>query len=403
MLRTVIIGPDVRQTQQLESALSAFSSDIAIARILNTYPDEGELVRTLRTHAPEVILISFEQGELANKVIERVNQEVEGVQFVAYHRDCDAVTLREIMRAGVRELVAEPFELSALVESLRNVKMLVEQKPPIYTAKGRIYSFFPAKAGSGATTLALNLSGAMARVAKTKVLLSDLDLSSGILRFLLKIRNEHAIMEALEHMHELDENLWEQLVTTVAKLDVLHSGPLNPNVRVEPSQVHDLAQFWLRNYDVVCVDLSGNLERYSLEVLRDSQQVFLVCTPEVPSLHLTREKLAFLKTMELDTRVAVVLNRVSKQSLLTPQQVQDVLGVPVMYNFINDYQAVNTATRAGDFVDPKSKLGGQFSELAASLLNRPRVETASKRKFLEFLSAPSQVLAGSRTGAPSSR
>jgi Flp pilus assembly CpaE family ATPase len=123
----------------------------------------------------------------------------------------------------------------------------------------------------------------------------------------------------------------------------------------------------------------------------------------VPSLHLTREKLAFLKTMELDTRVAVVLNRVSKQSLLTPQQVQDVLGVPVMCNFINDYQAVNTATRAGDFVDPKSKLGGQFSELAASLLNRPRVETASKRKFLEFLSAPSQVLAGSRTGAPTSR
>jgi Flp pilus assembly CpaE family ATPase len=65
------------------------------------------------------------------------------------------MTLREIMRAGVRELVAEPFELSALVESLRNVKTLVEQKPPIYTAKGRIYSFLPAKAGSGATTMAL--------------------------------------------------------------------------------------------------------------------------------------------------------------------------------------------------------------------------------------------------------
>jgi len=64
---------------------------------------------------------------------------------------------------------------------------------------------------------------------------------------------------------------------------------------------------------------------------------------------------------------------------------------------INDYQAVNTATRAGDFIDPKSKLGLQFAELAGSLLNRPRVETGSKRKFLEFLSAPSQTLAGSRT------
>ncbi len=402
MLRTVIVGPDAKQAQQLANALSALANELSVGRVLLDYPDEGELVRTLRTHAPDVIFLSFERSDLAIKIVERVAQEVEGVQFVAYHRDCDAATLREIMRAGVRELVAEPFELNALVESLRNVKTLVEQRPPLYTAKGRIYSFLPAKAGSGATTMALNLSGALARVPNTRVLLSDMDLSSGILRFLLKIRNEHAIMEVLEHLHELDENLWQQLVTTVAKLDVLHSGPMNPNVRVDPSQVHDVAQFWLRNYDVVCVDLSGNLERYSLEILRDSQQVFLVCTPEVPSLHLTREKLAFLKSLDLDSRVAVVLNRVSKQSLLTPQQVQDVLGVPVMHNFINDYQAVNSATRAGEFVDPKSKLGMQFTDLAASLLNKPRVETTSKRKFLEFLSAPTQALVGSRS-VPSSR
>ena len=402
MLRTVIIGPDARQAQQLEKALSALANELTVSRILLAYPDEGELIRTLRTHAPEVIFLSFEKSEFAMRVVERVWQEVEGVQFVAYHRDCDPATLREIMRAGVRELVAEPFELSALVESLRNIKTLVEQRPPTYSSRGRIYSFLPAKAGSGATTMALNLSAALSRVTNTRVLLSDMDLSSGILRFLLKIRNEHAIIEVLDHMHELDENMWQQLVTTVAKLDVLHSGPLNPNVRVDPSQIHDVAQFWLRNYDVVCVDLSGNMERYSLEILRDSQQVFMVCTPEVPSLHLTREKLAFLKTLDLDSRVAIVLNRVSKQSLLTPQQVQDVLGVPVMHSFINDYPVVNAATRAGDFIDPKSKLGMQFAELAASLLNKPRIETPSKRKFLEFLSSPTQALAGTRS-APSSR
>jgi len=194
MLRTVIIGPDAKQGQQLANALSALANDLSIGRVLLDYPDEGELIRTLRTHAPDVIFLSFEKSDLAVKTVERVTQEVEGVQFVAYHRDCDAATLREIMRAGVRELVAEPFELSALVESLRNVKTLVEQRPPLYTAKGRIYSFLPAKAGSGATTMALNLSGALARVPNTRVLLSDMDLSSGILRFLLKIRNEHAIM-----------------------------------------------------------------------------------------------------------------------------------------------------------------------------------------------------------------
>src|ERR1043165_6044968 len=135
MLRTVIIGPDARQAQLLEKALSALANELTVSRTV-----------------------------------------------VAYHKDCDASTLREIMRAGVRELVAEPFELSALVESLRNVKTLVEQKPPMYGAKGGIYSFLPAKAGSGATTLALNLSGAISRLAGTRVLLSDLGLSSGIPR-----------------------------------------------------------------------------------------------------------------------------------------------------------------------------------------------------------------------------
>ncbi len=402
MLRTIIIGPDAKQAQQLEKAVSALANEVSVGRVLLNYPDEGELIRTLRSCAPEAIFLSFEKSELAQKIVERVMQEVEGIQFVAYHKVCDAATLREIMRAGVRELVAEPFELNALVESLRNVKTLVEQKPPVYVAKGRIYSFLPAKAGSGATTMALNLAAALARLGEKRVLLSDLDLSSGILRFLLKIRNEHAIMEAVEHLQELDENLWQQLITTVGKLDVLHSGPMNPNVRVDPAQVHDLDQFWLRNYDVACVDLSGNLERYSLEIIRDSQQVFLVCTPEVPSLHLTREKLAFLKTLDLESRVSVVLNRVSKHSLLTPQQVQDVLGVPVMHHLVNDYMAVSRATTAGDFVDPKSKLGRQFEELASGLLNKPAVETGSKNKFLEFLSAPAQALAGGR-GIPSSR
>jgi hypothetical protein len=82
--------------------------------------------------------------------------------------------------------------------------------------------------------------------------------------------------------------------------------------------------------------------------------------------------------------------------------VQDVLGVPVMHNFTNDYLVVNRATTSGDFVDPKSKLGRQFEELASSLLNKSAAEAGKKPKFLDFLSAPAQALAGGRS-VPSSR
>src|SRR5579864_9037938 len=98
MLRTIIIGPDAKQAQQLEKAICSLAHEVTVCRILLSYPDENELVRTLRAHAPEVIFISFEKADSAAKVVERVMQEVEGIQFVAYHKVCDAATLREIMR-----------------------------------------------------------------------------------------------------------------------------------------------------------------------------------------------------------------------------------------------------------------------------------------------------------------
>ncbi len=88
-----------------------------------------------------------------------------------------------------------------------------------------------------------------------------------------------------------------QLVTTIQNLDVLHAGQINPSLRIDPTQIRNLVQFMRRNYSAMCFDLSGNLERY---LDRDhagiEARVILVCTPEIPSLQLAREKLQFLRT-----------------------------------------------------------------------------------------------------------
>jgi hypothetical protein len=60
MLRTVIIGPDARQAQLLENALSALANELSVARVVLDYPNDGELVRILRTYAPDVVFLSFE-------------------------------------------------------------------------------------------------------------------------------------------------------------------------------------------------------------------------------------------------------------------------------------------------------------------------------------------------------
>ena len=196
------------------------------------------------------------------------------------------------------------------------MKALIERKPPTHGATTQVFSFLPSKAGVGTSTLALNVSAALARRPNTRVLLSDFDLNSGMMRFLLNLRNEYSVIDAVEHSLHIDENLWPQLVTTMDQLDVLHAGRVNPNLRIEGTQIRNLVEFMRRNYDALCFDLSGNLEKYSMELMQESKRIMLVVTPEIPSLHLAREKLHFLRGFDLESRVSVVLNRCHKKPLI---------------------------------------------------------------------------------------
>jgi len=381
---------------RLQSALES-TGLVSVGRSLNRYPTAIDLVRTLRAHAPEVIFLSFESLDKAQEILRLLEAEAEGVQIIAVHPHLDANLLREIMRAGVREFLAEPFERKAIVEALSTVKALVERKPPTLDSTGQIFSFLPSKAGVGTSTIALNVAAALSRRPNTHVLLSDFDLNSGMMRFMLKLQNEYSVIDAIENALRVDEQLWPQLVTPFQTLDVLHAGRVNPSLRIESAQIRALMDFARRNYQALCFDLSGNLERYSVEIMQDSKRILLVCTPEIPSLHLAREKLNYLRTFDLDSRVSVILNRTNKKAIFTKQQVEEILSVPVARAFPNDYVAVNKAMTAGTFLPPDSELGKHFVEFAADLVDpRPSSQGDGKRKFLEFFAVPQRLASGGK-------
>jgi Flp pilus assembly CpaE family ATPase len=173
---------------------------------------------------------------------------------------------------------------------------------------------------------------------------------------------------------------------------VLHAGRVNPNLRIEGTQIRNLVEFMRRNYDALCFDLSGNLEKYSMELMQESKRIMLVVTPEIPSLHLAREKLHFLRGFDLESRVSVVLNRCHKKPLFTKPQVEELLGLPVVQTFPNDYEGVNKAMTAGKWLEPESDMGQQFAEFAKGLFEKKAVPKEPK-KFLEFLSTPNRLLA----------
>jgi Flp pilus assembly CpaE family ATPase len=390
MLRAVTIASDAELAGKLAAALEAIEG-VAMLRHVDHYPNSVELGRILRSQAPEVLFVSAEEPGKVVELALDVEENTPGVQVIAIHSSCDPEALLKVMRAGVREFLALPFERQPLRDTLSRVKDLLAKRPPTIDATDAVFSFLPAKAGSGASTLALNTSVALSLLPNTEPLLADFDLNSGLIRFMLKLNNPYSVTDAVENAPRMDDNLWAPMVSKVGNLDVLHAGKMNPNVHIDPSLIRHLIDYLRRNYRVLCFDLSGNLERYSLEIMQESKRIFLVTTPEIPALHLAQKKFEFLKSLELGSRVTLLVNRSHANAIVPPKQIEQLLGLPVHMSFANDYPAVHRAVAAGKPVNSSSPLGKQIAELAQSMA-ADRLPTVAqepvKRRFVQLFSAP---------------
>lgn len=386
MLRGFIICPDQELRGRIEGVLTELGQ-VAILRMMDSYVSGQELSRYIRAYAPEVIFLSIESMPRAFELVQVIERDSPGVQVVALHHTCDPQTLLEVMRVGIREFLAPPFQHQVLHEALGRLEEIIQKNPPVIESADNIFAFLPSKAGVGTTTIAVNTAFAMAGRLNLKGLMMDMDMGNGIVRFMLKLSNAHSIVDAVEHVLDMDINLWPQLVTNFGVLDVLHAGRIDPDFRIEATQMRHLLDFARRNYQFVSVDLSGNLERYSLEVMHEAKRIFLVCTPEIPSLHLAREKLSYLEKLDLSQRVSVVLNRVHRRSLISPEQVRELLGIPVVMILPNDYQGVHRSLQSAKPVDADSELGKKFLEMAQQMQQKPaRKSTQAGSKFVSYFS-----------------
>ena len=367
MLRGIIICPDTDLKDRLESLLNQIGI-ATIAKTLDRYPTQLQLMRMVRALAPDVIFVSTESTSHAFEIAREMGKTGPGVQIIGLSRVCDSQILMEAMRAGIQEFAALPFDRVRLIEGLRRIEEVVRERRSGIECASSVFSFIPAKAGVGTSTAALNTALALSRSAEGKILLSDFDLNAGMVRFMLRLENSYSVSDVAERSIELVEAVWPYMVTAFGSLDVLHSGKLNPEFDIEGTRVHQFMEFLRQRYSILCFDMSGNFESYSLETLHESKRIFLVCTPEAPALYLAREKYDYLDGLDLADRVSIIMNRWPKAPAVSLQQIEEQLGLPVFATLANDYDGVQKAIGEGRSLEPTSSLGKQFTALAQTIL-----------------------------------
>ena len=396
-LRALVIAPDEELRYGLERRI-AESGRVLVLKVLDRYPDFEEAAGAVRAHAIHIVFLDIASNPAVIELASELQRAFPGLSTVALHYQQASggmqQVLMDLLHAGIRELLCEPFEDRAYTEAVARVSRNVRDVGTL-PEQGEIYAFLSAKGGTGASTIAVNTALALGRHEEGKILLADCDLNCGVVRFQLKIDHPFSIHDALEKGPRLDDSIWPDLAAPIKQgageaLDVLASGSIMPRYPYPATHALSVLEFARRRYRRVLLDLSDHLEQFAVDMLSQCRRVYLVVQPELCTVHMAREKLRFLKSVDLDDRVEVLVTRWRKDAVLTLTDIESVLGVPITQSLSLDAKGTYQALFSGTGVDPASAYGREIQALADSISQasgKPQRTEPTKKRRIEFFSA----------------
>ena len=322
---------------------------------------------------PDLVLVEI--GELGDRMAE-VFREIRALPaspaLVAVHRSADPEKILAAMRAGACEFVYPPLETNLRPAIERIAAELGRRRRQ--TTGGKTLAFFSAKGGCGATTVACHVAVELQRQTPQRILLADLDLETGLIRFFMKTKTDYSVLDAAHNIDRLDEHFWRALISNgMPRLEVIAAPAVAASVEPpEEESFRRVIRFTRTLYDWVIVDLGRSLNPRTMNALEEIDEGFLVTTLEVPALYQAKQLITTLVSSGYGSdRLRVILNRTPKRPEVTLEEVQTMLGLPVYAALPNDYVALNEAYTSGELLEPGSGLATAFARLAARIANLP--------------------------------
>jgi pilus assembly protein CpaE len=344
--------------EQLVSETGVFQ----LAEKLDPSLPAAEMLRLLTVRDPEVILVDLADWELVEPVLSASKKAKIRSPWIGFAPDWSTRQEAAFADAGITSLMREPFGPADLEKAA--YAALHEREPGV---RPGLWAFLPAKAGGGCSTLVLNTAGALQKAAQHDVLVIEADARSGSFSILMNFKPLRPIHEALENAAEMTALEWQKFHVTLGGVHILPADPSKSGYRPFWNDYYHLLHFLDNRYGQILVDLPELVNDATAEVVRPAESVFVVCTPEVPSL-----KMVDLRCQDLmkhgvqRERIHLLMTR-WKRGDMAVKDVEKNVGWPVYATLGNDYRAVSSAILESRLVSADSTFGKDCHALALKL------------------------------------
>lgn len=376
--------------QELSSLLRATLPSTPVQEF-SAYPDKDDLTQTFGTLQPNVCFVDMSANvEMGLNLVNLINRIDPAVGVVALLQANNPELILKSLRSGANEFMLMPLSDDQLHGALNKLIRVLPKSKTEPRNMAKTISVLPAKGACGATTIAACLAFQIRRLGHKRVLLADLDPLAGTIPFVLKVKCAYSFMDVLPRIADLDQDLWNAMVTTRENIDVLLSPESLSEAAMDLEDARPILEYARQAYDVIVLDGGGAYGPWNLSQAAIADHVLLVTTNELPALQGAQRALGYFEAngIALD-KVRIVVNRFSRDAGLSKDVVAAALNTDDFETVPSDFETLQKSLFEGKPVAPSTGVGKAIGQIAEKIVGRKLddKEKSSKKSSVSALSS----------------
>ena len=311
----------------------------------------------------------------------------EGVQVMVIGATNDISLYRQLMARGVSEYLVPPVAPVQVVRSIGN--LFADPDAPFV---GKSISVIGAKGGVGASTIAHNLAWSLSENTRVNTALIDLDLSFGTTALDFNHENTQTVTDALLAPDRVDDAVITRLLSKATDRLSLFTAPASVAqvLDIPPEAYTTVINGVRRVMPYVVLDLPHTWNNWLVQTLVASDEVILVCQPDLASLRNGKNMLDMItaeRPNDASPRLIINMTGVPKRPEIPVKDFAAAMGIEPDIILPFDPQLFGNASNNGQMIsetDPQAKPSIAIDHMA-SLLTGREVEQVSKSFLKKML------------------
>lgn len=331
----------------------------------------------------DVVILEYQEGNAnLDRWIQKATADPKSPAIFLFLHEISTDRLWKALRLGVKECLSYPISPENIQEALKRLPALAGGEA---TGATHMVSFLGCKGGVGSSFTAANVAYFLAEAYKNKVLLVDLDLRFGELKYLLDAQPRYTILDVVENLGNLDAPYLQSVLHVYGEnLQLLPAPPrIEEAENVTPELLEKILGFIKMDsgYAWALLDAGHQVDEIALKAVESSERVILVASPFIPALSNAKKLLELFDLLGLGGTVfEVLLNCWDKKGDLHIEEIEKFLGRKVMAVVANDPLLVGRSINEGKLLAqtaPRVPVCRDLKKVAAALTGKDKMESGS--------------------------